>query len=58
MGFEFGDAFDFNEAAEVKRSSRNDNLSSEAAPTAEFLISAPQPPSSKAGKSTRRFVHR
>ena len=25
MGFEFGDAFDFNEAAEVKRSSRNDN---------------------------------
>ena len=33
-------------------------FSSEAAPTAEFLISAPQPPSSKAGKSTRRFVHR
>lgn len=25
MGFEFGNAFDFNEAAEVKRSSRNDN---------------------------------
>ena len=25
MGFEFGNAFDFNEAAEVKRSCRNDN---------------------------------